>query len=115
MKTAKDSLAEVKVKHTPTPWGMALEKDGSTRVYELHEWSKTYPNDSHIVGESVDEADAAFIIKACNAHDELLSALHLARRIITNNVPEYLVEAWNANRDRHLAQIDAALAKAEGR
>lgn len=62
--------------HTPTPWywhvydsEMRAVADGET-IFEVS-WAK--PNDNI-------EADAAFIAKCVNAHDELVEALVRARK-----------------------------------
>jgi hypothetical protein len=56
------------------------------------------------------EANAAFIIRACNAHEELLTALKLARTKLAmwpeGNNPEDFPE---------IKAMDTAIANAEGR
>ena len=49
------------------------------------------------------EANAAFIVSACNAHEELVEALRIARQNLVDGSPAVL------------SVIDAAIAKAEGR
>jgi hypothetical protein len=51
--------------------------------------------------------DAEFIVRACNAHDELLAALKALRR----NVDRY----WTKSTSNVMQQADAAIAKAEWR
>jgi len=50
--------------------------------------------------------DAAYIVRACNAHDDLVAALHAARQ-------EVWLNRGYASAIAILGQIDAALAKAE--
>lgn len=62
-------------KHTPTPWAkgnalshVACEDDGEPIKYRIHSGSVT-------IGYVHDADDAAFIVRACNAHDELVAVL----------------------------------------
>jgi hypothetical protein len=62
------------ISHTPTPWqyttnvgptkALIVERDGST-VMEVR----------RTIGDGF-PTNVAFVIRACNAHDELVSALH---------------------------------------
>lgn len=59
--------------HTPTPWNHSngtVVFDGNDRKV-----AATYANKGY--GIEIDEAqsNAAFIVRACNAHDELVAAL----------------------------------------
>lgn len=71
------------MKHTPTPWHhdyilifkqyAAVSSDGPTQDI----LAKTYSEaDSHLSYLKIEqcEANAAFIVRACNAHEELLKA-----------------------------------------
>lgn len=89
---SKDNPAIVEVStHTPTPWKL----DG-TMVYDT---------EGHYVAKvSVEEgtANAAYIVRAVNAHEELLRALkHLAARM--------------PNSEKENEWINDIIAKAEGR
>lgn len=53
------------------------------------------------------EANAAYIVRACNAHEELVNQLRLAQRML-------LQTDWRLE-DGFMAEIAAAIAKAEGR
>jgi hypothetical protein len=68
-------------KHTPTPWKakkreygiMIFSSDGSVgiagMVTQSHEYGKDYPEEA--------QANAEFIVDACNSHDDFLKALEL--------------------------------------
>lgn len=104
-------------KHTPTPW----VRDGHnlSAIIRL-KFPKGHPECKHITGTYETlvrcegenwEANAAFIVRACNAHDELVGALE--------QLKVGLVLRMNREPDhkgvRHdLETIDAALAKARG-
>ncbi len=57
-------------KHTPTPWVNELSADGSIRQEETGRSICEFPYDW-----PEDKFNAAFIVRACNAHDELVAAL----------------------------------------
>jgi hypothetical protein len=61
----------VDVKHTPGPWEIMLTAHGHTIVSREHGWSVASLPDY----DPTHEANAAFIVKAVNAHDELVAAL----------------------------------------
>ena len=48
-------------KHTPTPWS-----DNGNEIIDAR---------GAVVGGAVTDKDAAFMIRACNSHDQLVSAL----------------------------------------
>lgn len=82
---------------TPGPW--------NARKPAFQESMRIMSADCDIVAGVVAEpADAAFIVQACNAHDELVAALQRALRAHTD--APALEPAW-------CAQARAALAKAE--
>jgi hypothetical protein len=57
-------------------------------------------------------ANAEFIVRACNTHDDLVGALKFVLAFYEPDAGEYLdTEAWK----RAHAQAKAAIAKAEGR
>jgi hypothetical protein len=97
--------------HTPTPWeqfagcGPAIFKAGVTQ--QIASTARLGP-DPQV--HAVDEANAAFIVTACNAHDELVAALRM--------MEEHF--AWHVEHDTHhdsdlimLQVARAALAKAK--
>ena len=91
--------------HTPTPWDTNgfLSNDG-IRIY--HRQDEVAHLSDIGLDQDVLEAHAAFIIRAVNAHDDLLAALKEARNFV-------LATPFAA--PTQLARIDAAIAKAEGR
>lgn len=80
-------------KHTPTPW--MLDK-GSLEIIGAH-------GETVVYGLNSTPADSEFILRAVNAHEELLAALKLAAEVLR------LKESSIA---RHCAQV---IAKAEGK
>lgn len=91
--------------HTPGPWAVCLSsnpKNGTAWrdiVSTVGQFSPCY------VGEAL-ELDATFIVRACNAHEEMLEALRQVRSWLLSGIPENTYP---------LQWIDAAIAKAEGR
>lgn len=115
--------------HTPTPWTFerqnkdsedagwqgAIKGPGGVEVCSFGDSTQYYPTE----GCPPDEGDGEFLIRAVNAHDDLVSALNnpalleLLGNIEDSGSPEAarlfaLVQAWEVARE-------AALAKAEGR
>lgn len=112
--------------HTPTPWmfdevptscGRCF-RIGSAEIIAKHEASKSFGArtlpayaclyDDYGSGDTVNKANAAFIVHAVNRHEELIAALRSARATIANTHPKF-------NRDVILDQLDAAIAKTEAR
>lgn len=101
--------------HTPGPW--ILEPDDE--VPEAERWTDIQilkEGHGYIAGvhcaegvhlTSEDFANAAFIVRACNAHEELVNQLRLAQRML-------LQTDWRLE-EGFMAEIAAAIAKAEGR
>lgn len=89
---------ETKVQHTPTPWSAELVKDQTYRIQDLKK--------CNVLGTGLNQANAAFIVRAVNAHEELLGASKLVLEIIANGCEV----------TPHIASVlDKAIAKAEGR
>lgn len=63
--------------HTPTPWHTGGTFHYPNKPDTQNVWSAAKHGDQsgHIVCEQAEIADAAFIVKACNAHDDLVAAL----------------------------------------
>jgi hypothetical protein len=81
--------------HTPTPWyisGKSTIRRGSNDWIGYVHWRNG-------------AANAEFIVRACNAHDNLVAALREARGWLSG---------W-ASAEKELAVIDAAISKAEVR
>ncbi len=105
-----------KSKHTPTPWTLDTHKytdDGNKcRTFVIH--GKDYAigriqGPFAVIGKDAEkEANAAFIVRACNAHDELVRALETAETYFN----EYAAETPASAHTLH--HVRAALAKAKG-
>lgn len=70
-----------KAKHTPTPWVQEAEYisamvPGGRPNGEII--VQCWPTVSRLRHETPNEANAAFIVRACNTHEELLDSLRLA-------------------------------------
>lgn len=64
-----------------------------------------------IVGDThIDGLNAAFIVRACNSHDELMVALRLARGVVAGHA-EF---SDDADELEVLHKIDRAIANADG-
>lgn len=92
-------------KHTPTPWtaeGKSIWRDTPLQFVAITTTTR---------GDEVDEANAAFIVRACNARDDLLEAC----KAVMDAAPNLQVLA----RPGHGPMLDAyqlvraAIAKAE--
>lgn len=94
--------------HTPTPWYTG-EGKAARIVYAQHGFAVADATIYHARIEPVMEAEenAAFIVRACNAHDDLVAALQaaVARVEIANAEGDPIMSAW-------LPDARAALAKA---
>lgn len=92
---------------TPGPWRqnvlLVTDKRGGTIAHCTRWEGATVPK------PEVAEANAAFIVRACNAHDELLAALKLAQLWLANCVPVIELDG-----PKPLPVIAAALAKVAG-
>lgn len=105
---------KTEVKHTPTPWHIAqpngmLPKAAADRIIQ-HKGAKIAETGGNIhMSDDENKANAEFIVRAVNAHDELVytlrSCLSIAGVWKTNQVTG---ETWGD-------MINAALAKAEGK
>lgn len=98
--------------HTPTPWsgghyssvvGCLIVGQGGRLIC-----------DTAIQPKELAEANAVFIVRACNAHEELLSAL----KVVAKDCCMALDGTWDKSdegfRDT-LELVEAAIAKAEGK
>ena len=99
--------------HTPTPWHVSAHWDSYYSPYYLlhgdvpadNEQTATSIRDQH-------EANAAFIVRCCNSHDQLVKALeltkdNLSRLIAAKHSDEVLMSPW-------LKVVKIALAAARG-
>lgn len=102
--------------HTPTPWivdynGQSLEIAANPNESIAMVHNTDGPDDEICQGvPDLSMANAQFIVRACNAHDQLLEACKMA-----------LVQIRQDNEERHAdlrltqQQVEAAIALAEGR
>lgn len=97
--------------HTPTPWEFK-EKDDEGRFVIIGErdgLDVTFVADTIGGLGDAEKANAAFIVKAVNCHDELLAALVNLYALVRGECPSIL------ENDHHDEMVRAAIAKAEGR
>lgn len=98
-------------KHTPTPY-YAIHGDGFSTICN----SLVVGQKSSVVARikndvslrplmPIDRANAEFIVRACNAHDDLVEALKLAR--------DDIYSSWGEEASDVIKVIEAALNKAE--
>lgn len=95
--------------HTPTPW---TTEDSRTIKTESGEFFLSYLNDKHgnskwLQSYAELDANAQFIIKACNAHEELVGVL---KGVLSHN--RVLKQQYQFP-DSLIRQIETAIAKAE--
>ncbi len=62
-----------KSKHTPTPWHLHKTHDHAAHISNCACVHMTRPE--NIIGCEIDPANAAFIVRAVNNHDALVSSL----------------------------------------
>ena len=104
------------MKHTPGPWAVAASSnpDNGTGWRDIVSTGTVFS--PSYVGEALD-VDAAFIVRACNAHDELVAALEWA---LTSLETVNAAAGFPKNSDGpgidwdHGFHAYAALAKAKG-
>lgn len=106
----------MEAKHTPGPW--FAKREGFSTVYiearlrpgVLQEVAACGPTEA---GQDQQEANAAFIVRACNANDQLVAALRSAESALASC---YNVTDWPASghseQDQALADVRAALTAA---
>ena len=94
--------------HTPTPW--IVSEDGATIKSK---WITSFGTpimvaelSGYIIGNRVQKANAEFIVRAVNAHEELVEALTLVFHQ-AENFEQKAFDMW-------LEDARAALAKAKG-
>lgn len=121
MKTEKEEKhlgATAGSDHTPTPWTLELEDTTYSNCFEVQAEGKTIAHVESWNGEDNDaqeeaEANAAFIVRAVNAHDNLVEALKNLRGNIdvsTINTSAKATAKWG----ELIVRAEAALKLAEG-
>lgn len=98
------------MKHTPTPWhapGMGEIHDADHNLI-AHIAFSTGEHDDDQVGT---EADAKFIVRACNSHDQLVEALRdilSGWRYIRESHGDLYGVGWDRAQSKAEAALDAA-------
>lgn len=100
-------------KHTPTPWTLNAERE---KIEDADGEFVTRLSLSRYHDDRTDpiaEANAAFIVRCVNAHDDLVRELREAREELGELVQcRHSSDLCNCNEHCRLRNIDAALAKA---
>lgn len=96
--------------HTPTPWkvcGQSIQCDKGADSYEVARMP-VLPSAPHLFWDQLpqNEADAAFIVRAVNAHEELVE-------LIRSAIPWLVTSPGNPK--KLVKRMEEAIAKAEGR
>lgn len=103
------------------PWGVSryLSKEDCE---EIDGDDATWPSRTEVIAEimpgppGLAEADAKFIARACNAHDDLLAACKASQNWMREYVTQHCVDDPLADGEVSLFnQLTAAIAKAEGK
>ena len=92
--------------HTPGPWRMT-KHDALKNVYHIDAGPKGYER-VRVAIVDTGEANAAYIVRACNAHDELLAIAKRIHGLMQSGDIEG--REWS-----EFIQLSSAIAKAEGR
>lgn len=112
--------------HTPTPW--AIKASEKTRVYRdepIMASAILADTGSKMLPVTVQEANAAFIVLACNTHQILVDALEDAREAVEFQLkslaaeyrmyPNGDIQQGDIDEaDELLVKVNIAIAKAEG-
>ncbi len=105
--------------HTPTPWSYVAYNDGYALVQETGAPYTQYSSDIGDIGavtsdpKYIKEANAAFIVRACNSHAALVEALETVQSNLLWYREEY-PEAQSGVDDETYKMIKNALAQAKG-
>lgn len=99
-----------------------MDTSATQWTYEVHQLSEgysaiVYDENGRAVADHLREEHARLIVRAVNAHDELVEALTLARKSVAyahKCVAEELFEPDDSIFEHPLKVIDAALARARG-
>ncbi len=103
--------------HTVTPWIAELSTIYSLPLQKEKEENDAEWTDGSIVCSVINKADAAFIVRAVNAHEELLSLLKNINEFLSEGMslsPNALID--DCEEAETFAQaVKQAIAKAEGK
>lgn len=108
-------------KHTPGPWEVNIAPPPHKTlkpiiIVRVSETPLKYtPTIALAVGcdKTTDLANAQFIVRACNAHEELLEALKLSRKYVAKMVADDVQTVLHPQ--VALDRLEQAIAKAEGK
>ena len=104
------------MKHTETPYKILRANDFS---FFITTEKFTDCEEGYIIAKTTDmgkeaEANAEFIVRACNAHDALVEACKLAHEIISLNTQKHGLESVDDNVFTIIELLESALNKAKG-
>lgn len=95
------------MKHTPTPWVYDPDCHGLFQV-------EGGIDGKQVADINTDEVNAAFIVRACNAHEELVKALKAIAPFVKGMELAQTNRAAQEKAKRAAQMVIVALAKAEG-
>lgn len=114
----------MKTKHTPTPWiwkkAIKLDSEGGTWFQTLIE-KADYDDPEYNGGGAIllheaqwkiKKANAEFIVKACNSHDELVAEVEGFRKVVENQIKHRAEGAVKNALIAKLKRIESVLSKA---
>lgn len=106
------------VKHTPTPWGKTYiahqDGKGGSSYYKVDGAQRSICRTVDQLAGPQDEANIDFIVRACNTHDEMLSALKFVQAWLTSGI-RFIGPNGEETAVLLLPPIGHAIAKAEGK
>lgn len=83
-----------KSNHTPTPWQMS--HDLTQPIITNSHFSVAWCPITNFVDWNAAEANATFIVKACNEHEALNRVAEAAQRVADHPINKYLVQLDDA-------------------
>lgn len=106
--------------HTPTPWKFThhtnIGGDQMARIDDEKGIFLAGVSDMNLIDHSLRDANAAFIVRAVNAHEELLEAAKLASKIAENWIHDQLDGTSGLKSALEgLESVRKAISKAEGK
>lgn len=93
-------------KHTKTPWLVGLRS--AAGLYPVA-GGENADGDYTVVADAGAHADAAFIVRACNAHDDLVTACQGLLQFVRERYPDDFKEGGRGFICPHHIAIEAAL------
>lgn len=100
-------------KHTPTPWNVNGGMRPGIKTVYADSGSICEMTNSQAHSDAEQEANAAFIVRACNNHDELVSALENLQKVFVERAEHANGKTWTYGATANLNALKA-LAKAKG-